>query len=137
MAPTRVEAVALLRRDFELAKQAMMPVPMHPDHAPQQGQPMPQGQPAPQSAPVDPATGQPAADPAAGQPPAQPAVPPEMAAIMDKVISTVETQARAFEQKSVEQEQRISRLEQELANDKQMRDERRKVIESVMPAMTA
>lgn len=84
---------------------------------------------------MDPATGQPAAAPQPEAPPQPPAVSGDVAAIMDKVIQTVESQARSFEEKSREQEQRISRLEQELASDKQVREERRKVIDTILPSL--
>ena len=84
-----------------------------------------------------PPQGAPAQDPMAGAPSPQgePAVSSEMAAMMEKVIQTVESQGKAFESKTREQEQRINMLEQELAKDKQIREERRKVIETVLPSV--
>jgi len=151
MISPRVAAVASLKFEFEnLIKRAMLSVPPHPDHAPQdpsmqQGatppQQMPQdpammqGAAPPQQMPQDPAMMQGSAPPQSAPPQAPPALSGELAAVMDQVVQKIEEQSRAFSAYTQQQEQRMSQLEQQIAQEKQLRDERKKIIDTVLPAM--
>ena len=136
--PSRVEAVRELKNLF---KQAFIPVPPYESAGPQGP---PQGDPAAQAPPAGPPPqGMPPEQggaPPQGMPPEQggspaPApgavpLPPEVAAIMDKVVSSQQ-----------EVNQRVQALEAKFEQDKLLRDKdrehaekRRQLIETVLPA---
>ncbi len=155
MSSPRLSAVLDLKKDFEkIRKLAMLAVPPHPDHAPPKDPSMMQGG-APQQMPQDPSMmqggapqqmpqdpsmvqgGAPPQDPAAAQAgaPQQPGIPGELAAVMDKVVQKVEEQGRAFAEYRQAQEQRMAQLEQQLAQERAVREERKKIIDAVLPAV--
>lgn len=76
-----------------------------------------------------------AAPPETGAPQGPPAVSSEMAAMMEKVIQAVEGQGQAFADYRKQQEDRMARLEAELAQDKAIREERKKLIHSIVPTL--
>ena len=117
---SRLEAITSLKTAFEHYKRAMTAVPPHPDH---QQQMPPQDPNAQQMPPQDPnAQG-------GGS------VPPEIAAMMERVIQAVEGQAQQVNALKQEAEARISKLEQALEQERTVREERRKVIDTVLPAL--
>lgn len=148
----RVAAVQGLETVWNAVKKeklAFMQVPPYPDPSqsgpPQQGQPQgppPQG--APQGPPPDPSQMQqgapqgPPPDPSQMQQGAQPQGPPpmnpEMAGIMDQVVKKVEELSHGQQQQNAELHQRLERLEQELAHERDKRGERQKIISALLPA---
>ena len=55
--------------------------------------------------------------------------------MMEKVIQAVEGQSAALAEYRKQQEERMNRLEAELAQDKAVREERKKLIHSIVPTL--
>ncbi len=75
----------------------------------------------------------PGADPS--QSAAPPAISGEVATVIEQVVQKLESQGKEFAQYRQEQEARMQKLESELTQQKAIRDERKKVINTLLPAM--